>query len=199
MDFSETTFYENYLTSDFQTNTAVISRHVCLLIKIDGVENRDKAYSNIISKRWMLWPIMHSRRSSSHVACCLSDADCWFMVVWIDSLVYLTTSRTIQITIHAETVLNFCFWNLWICMGYLQSRVRSDKGGRVECWRVTTSSESRFQKRKHEHKVCIEAKFLQATSSNQHWETNVLLSGNRSLAWLFLMSWVTQKTTVHFL
>ena len=32
MNFSEAMFYENYLTSDFHTNT-VISRRVCLLVK----------------------------------------------------------------------------------------------------------------------------------------------------------------------
>ena len=33
MNFSEAVFYENYLTSDFHTNT-VISRRVCLLVKM---------------------------------------------------------------------------------------------------------------------------------------------------------------------
>ena len=33
MNFSEAMFYENYLTSDFHTNT-VISRRVCLLVKM---------------------------------------------------------------------------------------------------------------------------------------------------------------------
>ena len=33
MNFSEAMFYENYLTSDFHTNTA-ISRRVCLLVKM---------------------------------------------------------------------------------------------------------------------------------------------------------------------
>ena len=33
MNFLEAMFYENYLTSDFHTNT-VISRHVCLPIKM---------------------------------------------------------------------------------------------------------------------------------------------------------------------
>ena len=33
MNFSEKMFYENYLTSDFDTNT-VISRRICLPIKI---------------------------------------------------------------------------------------------------------------------------------------------------------------------
>ena len=33
MNFSEVMFYENYLTSDFHTNT-VISRRVCLLVKM---------------------------------------------------------------------------------------------------------------------------------------------------------------------
>ena len=33
MNFSEAMFYENYLTSDFHTNT-LISRRVCLLVKM---------------------------------------------------------------------------------------------------------------------------------------------------------------------
>ena len=33
MNFSEAMFYENYLTSDFHTNT-VISRHVYLLVRM---------------------------------------------------------------------------------------------------------------------------------------------------------------------
>ena len=33
MNFSEAMFYENYLTSDFHTNT-VISSRVCLLVKM---------------------------------------------------------------------------------------------------------------------------------------------------------------------
>ena len=43
MNFSEAMFYENYLTSDFHTNT-VISRRVCFNTRQNGVENRDKAY-----------------------------------------------------------------------------------------------------------------------------------------------------------
>ena len=41
MNFSQAIFYENYLTSDFHTNT-VISRR--LPTGQNGVENRDKAY-----------------------------------------------------------------------------------------------------------------------------------------------------------
>ena len=42
MNFSEAMFYENYLTSDFNSNN-VISRRVCPLARQNGVENRDKA------------------------------------------------------------------------------------------------------------------------------------------------------------
>ena len=42
MNFSEAMFYENYLTSDFHTNTVTSS---LLPTRQNGVENRDKAYS----------------------------------------------------------------------------------------------------------------------------------------------------------
>ena len=45
MNFSEAMFYENYLTSDFHTNTVISA---CLPICQNGVENRDKAYSNMM-------------------------------------------------------------------------------------------------------------------------------------------------------
>ena len=41
MNFSEAMFYENYLTSDFHTNTVI---QACLPTRQNGVENRDKAY-----------------------------------------------------------------------------------------------------------------------------------------------------------
>ena len=41
MNFSEAIFYENYLTSDFNTNTVISSLFAYLQ---NGVENRDKAY-----------------------------------------------------------------------------------------------------------------------------------------------------------
>ena len=34
MNFSEAMFYENYLTSDFHTNTVILRRPVCLLVKM---------------------------------------------------------------------------------------------------------------------------------------------------------------------
>ena len=43
MNFSEAMFYENYLTSDFQTNTVIPS---VLPTRQNGVENRDKVYSS---------------------------------------------------------------------------------------------------------------------------------------------------------
>ena len=41
MNFSEAMFYENYLTSDFHTNTVI---KACLPTHQNGVENRDKVY-----------------------------------------------------------------------------------------------------------------------------------------------------------
>ena len=41
MNFSEAMFYENYLTSDFHTNTVNSSPFA---YRQNGVENRDKAY-----------------------------------------------------------------------------------------------------------------------------------------------------------
>ena len=41
-NFSEAMFYENYLTSDFHTNT--VQFHACLPTRQNGIENRDKAY-----------------------------------------------------------------------------------------------------------------------------------------------------------
>ena len=41
MNISEAMFYENYLTSDFHTNTVISS---LLPTRQNGVENRDKAY-----------------------------------------------------------------------------------------------------------------------------------------------------------
>ena len=44
MNFSETMFYENYLTWDFHTNWLLFQ--ACLPTRQNGVENRDKAYSS---------------------------------------------------------------------------------------------------------------------------------------------------------
>ena len=42
MNFSEAMFYENYLKSDFHTNTVLFQ--ACLPTRQNGVQNRDKAY-----------------------------------------------------------------------------------------------------------------------------------------------------------
>ena len=52
MTFSEAMFYENYLTSDFHTNT-VISRRVCVYGNThqDGFQNRDKVYMLLMATK----------------------------------------------------------------------------------------------------------------------------------------------------
>ena len=69
MNCLEAMFYENYLTSDFHTNTVISS---CLPTRQNGVENRDKAYARPFSllepidERHLVFNLQRALKLGSH-------------------------------------------------------------------------------------------------------------------------------------